>query len=212
MSAIRIGLIEDQPMVIDNLTAFFEQLPIFDLVISVTSIEAFQKEGAMTLPIDILLLDIGLPGKSGIEGIPIIKKIDASIDIVMLSSYEDSDRIFNALRAGAVGYISKKSSLIQIKEAIEIIHRGGSYMSPTIARKVIGFFAPKPKNVKPDSILTERQQQIVGGLADGLSYKMIAGKYSISLETVRDHIKKIYKKLGVNSKAEVISKRLKGEI
>ncbi len=130
----------------------------------------------------------------------------------MLSSYEDADRIFKALQAGAVGYISKKSSLIQIKEAIEIIHRGGSYMSPTIARKVIGFFAPKPKNIKGDSLLTERQHQIVEGLSEGLSYKMIASKYSISLETVRDHIKKIYKKLGVNSKAEVISKRLKGEI
>lgn len=212
MSVIRIGLVEDQPMVIENLTAFFEQLPIFELVLSLTSVEAFQKEGAAALPIDILLLDIGLPGMSGVEGIPIIKKIAPSIDIVMLSSFEDADRIFNALQAGAVGYISKKSSLMKIKEAIEIIHRGGSYMSPTIARKVIGFFAPKPKNVKPDSVLTERQQQIVGGLADGLSYKMIAGKYSISLETVRDHIKKIYKKLGVNSKAEVISKRLKGEI
>lgn len=212
MSVIRIGLVEDQPMVIENLTAFFEQLPIFELVVSVTSVEAFKKEGPAGLPIDILLLDIGLPGMSGIEGIPIIKKIDESIDIVMLSSYEDSDRIFKALQAGAVGYVSKKSSLVQIKEAIEIIHRGGSYMSPTIARKVIGFFVPKPKNIKEGSLLTERQQQIVEGLSEGLSYKMIAGKYGISLETVRDHIKKIYKKLGVNSKAEVISKRLKGEI
>lgn len=212
MSVIRIGLVEDQPMVIENLTAFFEQLPIFELVLSVTSIEAFKKEATASLSIDVLLLDIGLPGISGIEGIPIIRKIDASIDIVMLSSYEDSERIFSALQAGAVGYISKKSSLIRIREAIEIIHRGGSYMSPSIARKVIGFFAPKPKSINPDSLLTERQQQIVASLADGLSYKMIAGKYGISLETVRDHIKKIYKKLGVNSKAEVISKRLKGEI
>lgn len=212
MSAIRIGLIEDQPMVIENLTAFFEQLPIFELVVSVTSIERFKEKGPSGLPIDILLLDIGLPGISGIAGIPVIKKIDASIDIVMLSSYEDADRIFKALQAGAVGYISKKSSLLQIKEAIEIIHRGGSYMSPMIARKVIGFFAPKPKKIKAGSLLTERQHQIVEGLSEGLSYKMIAGKHLISLETVRDHIKKIYKKLGVNSKAEVISKRLKGEI
>ncbi len=212
MSAIRIGLIEDQPMVTENLTAFFEQLPIFELVVSVNSIEAFEKEGPTCLPIDILLLDIGLPGISGIEGIPIIQEVDSAIDIVMLSSYEDADRIFKALQGGAVGYISKKSSLMQIKEAIEIIHRGGSYMSPTIARKVIGFFAPKPKNNKANSLLTERQYQIVEGLSEGLSYKMIAGKHSISLETVRDHIKKIYKKLGVNSKAEVISKRLKGEI
>lgn len=212
MSVIRIGLIEDQPMVIDNLTAFFEQLPIFQLVVSVSSIEDFKNEGSVSLPIDILLLDIGLPGMSGIDGIPIIRKIDPTIDIVMLSSHEDSDRIFKALQAGAIGYISKKSSLLQIKEAIEIIYRGGSYMSPTIARKVIGFFAPKPKNIKEYSLLTERQQQIVEGLAEGLSYKMIAGRHSISLETVRDHIKKIYKKLGVNSKAEVISKKLKGEI
>ncbi len=75
MSAIRIGLIEDQPMVIENLTAFFEELPIFELVVSVTSIEAFKEEGATALPIDVLLLDIGLPGISGIEGIPIIKKM-----------------------------------------------------------------------------------------------------------------------------------------
>ena len=85
-------------------------------------------------------------------------------------------------------------------------------MSPSIARKVISFFAPKRKKNPVASNLTNRQNQIVEGLAEGLSYKLIANKYAISLETVRDHIKKIYKKLGVNSKAEVISKKLKGEI
>ena len=152
------------------------------------------------------------PGISGIDGIPKIHKINKDIDIVMLSAYEDSERIFKALQAGAIGYISKKSSLVHIKEAIDIINRGGSYMSPSIARKVIGFFTPKIKAANKDALLTNRQNQIVEGLADGLSYKLIANKYEISLETVRDHIKKIYKKLGVNSKAEVISKKLKGEI
>ena len=85
-------------------------------------------------------------------------------------------------------------------------------MSPSIARKVIGFFTPTSKKSASSEILTSRQHQIVEGLAEGLSYKLIASKYDISIETVRDHIKKIYKKLGVNSKAEVISKKLKGEI
>lgn len=212
MSVIKIGIIEDQPLVLDNLTAFFEQIPVFELVFSANSIEEFQKEARFSFPIDVLILDIGLPGISGIEGIPLIRAMDATIDIVMLSAYEDSERIFKALQAGAVGYISKKSSLIQIKDAIEIIARGGSYMSPSIARKVIGFFAPTAKKKSVDQGLTNRQNQIVEGLADGLSYKLIADKYGISIETVRDHIKKIYKKLGVNSKTEVITKKLKGEI
>ncbi|MEM6320061.1 MAG: response regulator transcription factor [Bacteroidota bacterium] len=212
MSAIRIGIVEDQPMVLDNLTTFFQQLPIFELVYVANSVEEFLDNARLHLPIEVLLLDIGLPGMSGLEGISLIKKLDEKMDVVMLSSHEDSERIFRALQEGAVGYISKKSSLFQIKEAIEIIHRGGSYMSPSIARKVIGFFAPKAKKSSAMVELTDRQQQIVEGLADGLSYKLIASKHGIALETVRDHIKKIYKKLGVNSKAEVISKRLKGEI
>lgn len=211
MKVIRIGIIEDQPLVMENLTAFFEQLPTVELVFKANLVEDFLESAASTFPIDILLLDIGLPGgMTGIQGIPLIHKMDEKIDIIMLSSYEDSERIFKALRAGAIGYVSKKSSLVKIKEAIETIHLGGSYMSPSIARKVVAHFSPKP--AQDDSLLTTRQKEIVEGLADGLSYKMIAAELSISLETVRDHIKKIYKKLGVNSKAEVISKKLKGEI
>jgi len=176
MSIIRVGIVEDQPMVMDNLTAFFEQMPIFELAYSATSVETFLEEAQSHFPIDVLLLDIGLPGMTGIQGLPLIRAMDKNLDVVMLSAYEDSERVFNALKAGAVGYISKKSSLMQIKEAIEIIHRGGSYMSPSIARKVIGFFAPTTKKATGGEILTKRQHQIVEGLADGLSYKMIAGK------------------------------------
>ena len=186
MSIIRVGIVEDQPMVMDNLTAFFEQLPIFELAFSATSVEAFLEGAQIHFPIDVLLLDIGLPGMTGIQGIPLIRAMDKNLDVVMLSAYEDSERVFNALKAGAVGYISKKSSLMQIKEAVEIIHRGGSYMSPSIARKVIGFFTPTSKKSASSEILTSRQHQIVEGLAEGLSYKLIASKYDISIETVRD--------------------------
>ena len=214
MNNVKIGIVEDQPMVLENLKAFFTQMPVFELVCSATSVEEFLEMAPAKLPINILLLDIGLPGLSGIEGIPMIHEIDEQIDIVILSAFEDSERIFDALQAGAVGYISKKSSLVKIKEALEIIYRGGSYMSPSIARKVVHFFGKKRKNKKYTAVknLTNRQNEIVEGLADGLSYKLIADRLEISVETVRDHIKKIYKKLGVNSKAEVISKKLKGEI
>jgi DNA-binding NarL/FixJ family response regulator len=128
----------------------------------------------------------------------------------MLTAYEDSERIFKALCAGAVSYLTKRADLPTIREAILTVNKGGSYMSPGIARKVVNHFTPK-KVVKTDT-LTPRQEQVVEGLVDGLSYKMIADKYLISVETVRDHIKKIYKKLQVNSKAEVIRKKLDGQI
>lgn len=211
MEVIKIGIIEDQALVRDNLSAFVTQVPSFELVGVTERVEDF-----LTLPeeltIDLLLLDIGLAGgMTGIEGIPKLTERWPQLDVLILSGYEDSERIFSALQAGAVGYISKKSSLVHIKEAVEIVHRGGSYMSPSIARKVIGFFAPKPPT-DGAAHLTSRQQEIVNGLADGLSYKLIAARHHISVETVRDHIKKIYKKLGVNSKAEVIRKKLTGEI
>ncbi len=148
---------------------------------------------------------------SGLEGIRLLKNARPKTDIIMLTSYEDSDRVFKALCAGADSYLVKRSGLDKIKEAIITVNRGGSYMSPSIARKVINHFAPKQDRPE-EQLLTGRQQQIVTGLVDGLSYKMIADKYLISVETVRDHIKKIYKKLQVNSKAEVIRKRMEGEI
>jgi DNA-binding NarL/FixJ family response regulator len=124
----------------------------------------------------------------------------------MLTTFEEEDKIFKALCAGAVSYISKRTPLTKIEEAIFTIFRGGSYMSPSIARKVISHFNPKPKNTKTQ--LTSRQSQIVQGIVDGLSYKMIADKHIISIDTVRDHIKKIYRLLEINSKSELIKKSL----
>lgn len=211
MENINLAIIEDDQIIKESLESYMGVHPALQLVSSQTSVEDFlHYTKQKTTPIDVLLLDIGLPGMSGIEGIPLIKEKYPDLDIIMLTTFEESEMVFNALCAGACSYISKRTSLAKIREAIFTVYRGGSYMSPSIARKVVKFFIPKAKPKK--SPLSERQQEIVQGLVDGLSYKMIAEKLYISTNTVRDHIKKIYRLLEVNSKAEVIKKSLKGEI
>jgi DNA-binding NarL/FixJ family response regulator len=211
MTSIQLGLVEDEPMVLENLELFLNAQPDMEVKVTAGSMEEFleQIEGH-SKAINAVLLDINLPGMSGLEGIRHIKEKLQQVDIIMLTAYDDSDRVFKALCAGAVSYLTKGTDLPTIRDVLRTVHGGGSYMSPGIARKVISHFAPTRK--KLDDPLTPRQQQIVQGLVDGLSYKMIADKYLISVETVRDHIKKIYRKLQVNSKAEVIRKKLDGEI
>ncbi len=164
-----------------------------------------------TEEVGMVLLDIGLPGMSGLEGIKKIKAKFPEADIVMFTSFEEEEKIFKALCSGACSYITKRTSLMKLTEALFTIHRGGSYMSPSIARKVVQYFAPKPKTANK-SMLTDRQREIVDNIVAGLSYKMVANKLSISIETVRDHIKKIYRALHINSKAELIKRSLDGNI
>jgi DNA-binding NarL/FixJ family response regulator len=208
MPSIQLGIVEDENLVLENLRLYFEKQPDVEVAHTANSVEDF-RASSNGVQIDIILLDIGLPGMSGLEAIRLLKNEYSGTDIIMLTSHDDSDKVFKALCAGADAYLLKRTPLPSIREAIVTVHKGGSYMSPSVARKVIDHFAPKPKE---DDVLTSRQMQIVEGLVEGLSYKLIADKYLISVETVRDHIKKIYKKLHVNSKAEVIKKRLSGEI
>jgi len=211
MSDIHLAIVEDDPLVRENLEIYFEQPPETQVTFSAGSLEDFLELAHIHPGVNTILLDIGLPGMSGLQGIRPIHDKYPNADIIILSAYEDSDKVFKALCAGAVSYLTKRSDLATIKDAVQIVHRGGSYMSPGIARKVIDYFNPSQSD-NQDVTLTARQEQIVQGLVDGLSYKMIADKYLISVETVRDHIKKIYKKLQVNSKAEVIRIRLQGKI
>lgn len=155
----------------------------------------------------ILLLDIQLPGKSGVESLPFIKKNAPDLDVIILTTFEETDMIFKALSAGACSYVSKRTSLTKIQEAVEVVASGGSYMSPSIARKIADFYAPKPSKA-----LTKRQLDIVDGIVNGKSYKMIAEDLFISLDTVRSHIKNIYSTLEINSKAELIRKSYNNEL
>lgn len=214
MKNINLGIIEDEPVLRKNIDQFFSSLPGFHLQGSADSVEAFVQTVAAATPLDILLLDISLPGgMSGLEGITLLKERYTSVDIIMWSSYEDPEKIFRALQSGADSYLIKRESLATIRDAIQTVANGGAFMSPSIARKVINHFAPQGRsNDDAAPLLTGRQLQIVDGLVNGLSYKMVGAELGISVETVRDHIKKIYKRLHVNSKAEVIRKRMNGEI
>jgi DNA-binding NarL/FixJ family response regulator len=206
---INIALIEDDEVVRSNLAAFLSRQEGLDCIIVAGSVEEFFKMAEKITRLDIVLSDIGLPGMTGIDAIPLIKKKFTDASIVILSVYADSDRIFKALCAGAVGYLQKDTPQKEILDCINIISKGGSAMSPTIARKVVDYFAPKRSYNEP---LTAKEQQVITAMVDGLSYKMIASRLGITLETVRQHIKNIYRKLHVNSKGEVIVKSLKGEI
>jgi len=153
---------------------------------------------------DVVLMDIGLPGMSGIEGIRKIKTTLPEIDILMLTVHADSRRVFKALCAGACGYLTKDTQPAKLLEAIKEAHDGGAPMSTQIARMVVNSF----KTI-PHSELTQRETEVLTHLCRGKSYKMIAETLFISEETVRRHIKNIYKKLEVGSKSEAVAKALK---
>lgn len=209
---IEIGIVEDNIKIRNLIQKFLDMQDKMSCKIAVDSVEEMLEYLKNNKSPDVLLMDIQLPGMSGIEGISIIKKEYPDIEIIMLTIYHDSHKIFDSLVAGASGYLLKHTSLPEIKESIENLVEGGAPMSPQIARKVIEHFKKPEPEKNPDSDLTSREQDIVNGLVDGLSYKLIADRFDISIDTVRAHIRNIYKKLHVNSKAEVIAKSLRGEI
>jgi DNA-binding NarL/FixJ family response regulator len=147
---------------------------------------------------DILLLDINLPGTNGLDAIPIILNKYPHLIIVMNTIKDDVETIYKSLESGAIGYIDKQSFDDNILEVLETVENGGAFMTPKIARKIIeSFKKPKMPN------LTEREHEVVQGILDGYTYLQIAEKYFITIDTVRSHIKNIYKKLSINSKAQL---------
>lgn len=160
---------------------------------------------------DVLLMDIDLPGMSGIEGIKKVKVILPETIILVLTIYDENEVIFDALCAGASGYLVKKTPPSRLLEAIQEAYEGGAPMSAHIARKVVAFFQHKKVATTSDSniLLTPREKEVLSGLVEGNSYKAIASSLFISVETVRFHFRNIYKKLHVHSQSEAVSKAIK---
>lgn len=159
---------------------------------------------------DVILMDIGLPGMSGIEGVKRIGKQHPDIHIVMASVFEDDENIFNALKAGAVGYLAKNMTPKELVEAIRDAKKGGSPITPNIARKVINVFHSKPE--REENKLSEQEITILNELATGSSYAAIAEKIFLSVDGVRYHIRNIYKKLQVHSRSEAVAKGIRKRI
>lgn len=153
---------------------------------------------------DAIILDINLPGVSGIEAAQIIKRTYPEIQIMMCTVYEDDDKIFDALKAGACGYILKRAPVQEIFDSVKQLLSGGSPMSPSIARRVVESFQPKVDNAA--STLSDRENQILDLLATGMRLKEIADKLFLSINTVRTRIRHIYEKLQVQSRVEALNK------
>lgn len=195
-------LIEDEINIQLALSQYLLAQPEFDNIAIYGSAEEFEKANQVHQP-NIIVLDINLPIKSGIELIPIIKNKFPEVSILMLSVNNDNESVFLSLQAGADGYLGKESSLDKIKEAIIDLKNGGSPITPVIARKVFDFFNSQNTVVED---LNDREKQVVKGIVNGLSYKLIAIEYHVSIDTVRKYIKSVYRKLQINSKGELIAK------
>ena len=217
---LALAIIEDQAPIREALHEYLGAQPEFRCVLVVDSIEAFLRElPAAAQPPQLILSDIGLPGRTGIEGLPLIHAQLPEAQVLMLSVYADAGRVFEALRAGAVGYLLKHTPLPLLKEHLLQMAAGGSPMSPGVARYVVQAFsgqpgpaAPRPLqlvDLLPTEPLTARELEIVRGIEDGLSYQLIADRHFISLDTVRSHIRNVYRKLQVNSKGELLAHALK---
>ena len=166
--------------------------------------------------IDLILMDIEMPGMTGIEAVKLIKHGFPQIQVLMQTVFEDDDRVFDSICAGASGYILKNHINTKLVESIREVQYGGSPMSPSIARKVLSKMQQIPQFVKPEEApdyhLTAREKEVLLCIVNGLAYKMIADQLNISYETVRSHVKKIYEKLHVASLTEAVAKAINQRI
>lgn len=160
-------------------------------------------EDTQKLNPDLVLMDIEMPGMNGIEGMRLLKQVYPEVKVIIQTAFEDDDKIFKAMQAGAEGYILKTATIQQITQAIDDVMQGGAGMSPSIALKVMRHFNKHQPNTSYQ--LSDKEQSILKELAQGLSYKMIADKLGVSYFTVNNHIKRIYEKLQVHSLGEAVA-------
>ncbi len=212
--ALRIAIFDDNKNIRDSITLLLQTEPTFTVVGSFSNVFDCVNDVIDCRP-DVVLMDIEMPGMTGIEAVTLIKKEFPQVQILMQTVFEDDDRVFDSICAGASGYILKNHLNTRLVDAINELQFGGSPMSPTIARKVLNKLQQTP-SIKPapapDYRLTPREKEVLGCLVHGQSYKMIAADLNISYETVRSHVKKIYEKLHVASLTEVVAKAINQRI
>jgi DNA-binding NarL/FixJ family response regulator len=207
---IKVMLFEDNPHLRDSLSTLINSSDMFTCVAAVPDATRIIPDIKANDP-QLLLMDIEMPGRNGIEASILAKKSFPDLPILMLTAFDDDNRIFQSLCAGGSGYLLKDSTPDQILAAMGDVYHGESALSPSIAKRVVRFFQTHQAPTLPQN-LTEKEKETLLHLADGKSYKMIAHLQHVTLETVKTHMKNIYRKLHVNNGSEAVAKAIRGGI
>jgi DNA-binding NarL/FixJ family response regulator len=208
MNGIKVIMFDDNDSLRDSISMLLQDTKDFTLLDSYAHCLDVIQNIKETQP-DVVLMDIDMPGMNGIEGVRLIRNNFPTVQILMLTVFEDEEKVFAAIKAGASGYILKNAEPKNLLSAISEVYNGGVPMTPAIARKVLHQFKSiLPDEKKEDYHLSEREKEVLHLLVDGLSYKMIAAKLNITYDTVRAHMKKIYEKLHVTSMTEAVAKAI----
>lgn len=203
--SIRVAIVEDDEQVRENLARLVGEAKGFECIATFSSGEQALESWPRRAP-DVVVMDINLPGISGVECVRQIKARFPEIHVVMLTVYDDSERIFQALQMGASGYLLKRSTTAEILHAIEDVHGGGAPMSSYIARKVVQSFRQQGASDKSAENLSKRETDVLEYVSRGYTNKEIADALGLSTETVRGYLKTIYSKLHVRSRTEAAIK------
>src|SRR5438309_2879534 len=206
---IKVAIVDDDEGIRTSLAALISRAPSLRLAGDYPDAETALKEIPRQPP-DVVLMDINLPGVNGVECVRQLKANVPAVQFLMLTVYEDSDSLFNSLKAGASGYLLKRTASAKLLEAIRDVHSGGSPMTPQLARRVVHFFSRVPESDSPVSRLTPGERDFLDELAKGYAYKEIADRLSISIDTVRSYVRTVYEKLHVHSRTEAVVKYLRG--
>ena len=206
--SISVSIVEDNNQLRATLARILNRADGFRCLSHYANAEDALKDLPQVRP-DVVLMDINLPGMNGVQCVRQLKALLPEIQVMMLTVYEDTENIFNALAAGASGYMLKRTSSKELLEAIQDVQRGGSPMTMHIARKVVQSFQHTAATAQSTENLSEREQQVLDCLSRGLMYKEIAEKLGISYETVHTYIRRIYEKLQVRTRTEAVAKFLR---
>jgi DNA-binding NarL/FixJ family response regulator len=204
--AVSILIYEDNDLLRESLSGMIAQNHSLNLIGEFGHVLNIEEQVKQHRP-ELLLMDIDMPGMTGIEAVKKVRAFNADVYILMLTVFDDNQHVFDAICAGASGYLLKKHISTKLFDAIDEVQSGGAPMSPSIARMVINAMHQKPIQENTYQ-LTSREKEILTALSKGNSYKLIAAEFGISIDTVRTHIKKIYEKLHVHSQTEAVSKAI----
>lgn len=208
---IKILIFEDNPQLREGLSMLINGSDGYEVLAAYKNCTNVVDEVEAWKP-DVILMDIDMPGVNGIEGLKLIRKVNTNVKILMLTVFDDNKNVFESLKAGANGYVLKKTAPAKLLEYISEAASGGAPMTSSIAAQVLKMFSEINDPVHGDYNLSEREKQVLQLLVNGYSYKMIASDMFIAIDTVRSHIKKVYEKLHVNSKSEAVAKAFKDKI